>query len=59
MDDADLNLSLLKRDFIIEKQIAWHFVKYCECLSYPLTFYATQIINPFLNSRIPANHDKR
>ena len=24
----------------------------------PLSFYATQIINPFLNSRISANHDK-
>ena len=24
----------------------------------PLPFYATQIINPFLNSRISANHDK-
>ena len=24
----------------------------------PLPFYLTKNINPFLNSRIPANHDK-
>jgi len=29
-----------------------------QCLSYPLSFYATQIINPLLNSRISANHVK-
>ena len=28
------------------------------CLSYPLSFFANQIINPFLNSRISANHKK-
>ena len=34
------------------------FVQYSKCLSYPFPFYATQIINPFPNSRISANHDK-
>ena len=45
-----------KRDFIIEKQIGRHFVQYTKCLSIPLPFYATQIINPFLNQLISANH---
>ena len=48
-------LSHNKRDFIIEKQIARHFVQYSECLSNPLT----QIIKPFLNSKSSANCDKR
>ena len=47
-----------KRDFIIEKHTARHFVQYCECLSTLLHFYATKIVNPFLNSRISAIHDK-
>ena len=34
-----------------------HFVQYSECLSNPLPFYATQIINPFPNSGISSNHD--
>ena len=46
------------RDLMIEKQIARHFVQYTKYLSYPLSIYATKIINPFLNSRIVANHDK-
>ena len=33
-------------------------MKYSKCLSYPLPFYPTQTINPFLDSRISANHDK-
>ena len=32
--------------------------KYTKCFSYPLSFYATQIVNPFINTRISANHDK-
>jgi len=54
------NTSLLgfkKKNFIIEKQIAWHFVKYSENLSTPLV-HVTQIIHPFLNSRISADHDE-
>ena len=44
-----------KKDFIIEKQLLQlnyeiHFP--------PLPFYATQMINPFLNSGISANHAK-
>ena len=37
-----------KRYFIIDQQIARHFVHYSECLSNPLPFYATQIITLFL-----------
>ena len=55
----------MKRDFkrcyvFIEKQIVRHFVRYSKSLSTPapLPFYANQIITPFLNSRISANHDK-
>ena len=29
---ASIDLHLLKRDFIIEKQIALHFVQYSNCL---------------------------
>ena len=45
---------ILARDFMLEKQIARHFVFHNHTL---LPFYATQIINPFLNSSISANHD--
>ena len=51
-------ISLIIRYFIIDQQIAWHFVHFSECLSNLLPFYATQIINSFLNSRISADHDK-
>jgi hypothetical protein len=53
-------LSVSKKDLIIAKQILRHFVQYIECLSTPspLPFYATQIINLFVNSRISANRDK-
>ena len=47
-----------KRDFILDHQIARHFVQYSEWLSDPLPFYATQLINSFLNAKNPANHDK-
>ena len=43
---------------MIDQQKARNFVHYSECLSNPLPFYATQIINPFLTSRISANHNK-
>ena len=46
-----------KRDFVIEKQIAWHFF-YTKCHQTLLSFYATQIINPSHNSIISANHEK-
>ena len=48
-------LNFIKKIFQIDQQIAQHFVHFSECLS---NFYATQMINPFLNSRILANHDK-
>ena len=34
-------------------------MKYIKYLSYRLPFYATQIINPFLNSRISDTHDQK
>ena len=48
----------VKRYFIIDQQIARHFVHYIEYPYDPLPFYATQIINPVLTSRISTNHDK-
>ena len=53
-----LVVRLNKRYFIIDQQIARHFVHYSECLSNPPSLYATQMINPFLNSRIKDNHNK-
>ena len=43
---------------MIDQQIARYFKQYGECISNPLHFYATQIINPFISSRSLANHDK-
>ena len=48
---------LFKRYFIIDQQKSGILCN-SECLSNPLPFYANQITNPFLNSRISANHDK-
>ena len=50
--------TLDKRYLIVDHKVARHFLHYSECLSNPLSFYATQMINPFPNSRISANHDK-
>ena len=47
-----------KRYFIIDQQIARHFCNTVEVFQTPLSFYIIQIINPFLNLRISANHDK-
>ena len=47
-----------KRYFIINQQIAQHFVHYSECLCHPFPSMKLKIVNPFLTSRIPANHDK-
>ena len=47
-----------KRYFIIDHQIARHFLHYSECSYHPLPFYATQMITPLLSSRISANQDK-
>ena len=43
---------------MIEIQLPRWIMKCSECLLIPLPFFATKIINPFLNSRITANHDK-
>ena len=47
-----------KRYFTIDQQIARQFVHYRECFYHNLSFYATQIINPFLTLRLSDNHDK-
>ena len=47
-----------KRDFTIEKQILPNILLFSKCPFYPLHFYATQMINPFLDSMISANHGK-
>ena len=47
-----------KRIINIEYQQTCKDMKYGKCLSYPLPFNATQIINPFLDSMISANHEK-
>ena len=49
---------IYERKFVIDQQIARHFIHYSECLSIPLPFHTTQIILLFLNSRISTNHDK-
>ena len=56
---TETQISRYKRYSIIDQQVAPHFVHYSECLSNPLPFYATQIINPFLTLRISANKNKR
>ena len=43
-------------DILLDQQIARYFVNIFQT---PLPFYATQIINPFLNTRISANQDKK
>ena len=50
-------LKHVKRDFIIEKQIARHYMYTPNVYQNPLQFYANQTINPFLNSMISANHE--
>ena len=53
------SIKLIQKEIlIIEKQLPLWIIKYIKCLIYPLPFYAIQIINPFLNSRISLNHDK-
>ena len=46
------------RDYVIDKQKAQHFVQYSEGNFKTLSIYATQIINPILNSKISAKKDK-
>ena len=45
-----------KRYFMVDQQILQNFVQYIEGLSN--SFYASQIIDIFINSRISANRDK-
>ena len=47
-------ISKTKEDFIIPREI----MKYTKCHIPTLPFYVTQIINSFLNSMNPVNHDK-
>ena len=51
-------LTNYKRYFIIDQQIARHFVQYSEYLSNPDLNYAPQIINLLIFSIISTNHDK-
>ena len=43
---------------MIEKQIARYFGNTANVYQTPLPYYTTQIINPFLNQIISANHKK-
>ena len=54
----DVTNSSYNRIIIIEYQQLRGIMKYRKCLSYTFPFYSTQIVKPFLNSRISANHDK-
>ena len=48
----------MKRYFMIEKQIARYFVLYSICLSNHPSLYATEMMNPMLDSIILTNHKK-
>ena len=56
MFDSLIIYTANKRYFIIDQQIARHFLDSSECLYQPLPVYVNQIIYPFLTSRISANH---
>ena len=43
---------------MIEYQLPRTIMKYSKCLSYPTSILCNQMIIPFLNSSISANHDK-
>ena len=47
-----------KRDLTVEKQVARYLCNMPCVFHTPLPFYATQIINIILNTRISTNHDK-
>ena len=47
-----------KRDYIIGKHLRVELLNTPNVFHIPLLFYATQVFNSFLNSRIAANHDK-
>ena len=47
-------LGIHKRDLTLEKQILRNIMLYSECPPFP---FSTQIINPFLNLMISANHN--
>ena len=53
-----LSVGFINRINIIEHQLPLKIMKYSKYMSCPLPTHAIQIINPFLNSRITANHDK-
>ena len=55
--DGICNCTFIKEYF--KNNMARHFLQFSESLSNnPSLFYVTQIIYPFLNSRISANYDK-
>ena len=53
------SVDLSKVDLTIEKQFPRRIMNNAKWLLYQLPFYATKIINHFLNSRISAKLDKR
>ena len=50
-------LLIIKRDYIIDKQLPRWIMKYSKCPLYLIPFYTTLIIHPFLISRISDNHE--
>ena len=54
----DFSINHNKIYFIIDQQRAKHFCNTVNVFQTPLPFFATQIVNTFLNSRISANHNK-
>ena len=50
-------MSIVKRCFKIDQQLARHFVYYGACLSSPPLFLCSQIITPFLYSMISPNQE--
>ena len=53
-----IGLVMCQKRFHNRETIAALNYEYIKCLSYPLPLYASQISNPFLDSRIIINHHK-
>ena len=58
IDQVFFIYSRANRDFVKEQQIVRYLVKYSKFFQTPISFYAIQIINPFLNSIMSANCEK-
>ena len=53
------HLELNQKRFYKRETNSAAFFSYTKCLSIPLPFYVSKIINPFLNSIISTNHGKQ